>query len=894
MPCPPDTALAQFVDGTLADDASAEIEDHIDHCASCRQTVSATARRGNVLQVGTKIGRYELLAPLGAGAMGVVYSAFDPDLDRKIAVKLLAGGEQLASRQERLAREARALAKISHPNVVPVHDVGVADGRLFIAMELVDGHSLRDHIGDKQLDLIVQAGRGLAAAHAAGVIHRDFKPDNVFVGRDGRVRVGDFGLAAGDVDARAASGDMRVTQSGALLGTPAYMAPEQLRGEPATAASDQFALCVTAWEILFGARPFAGTTPGELLDAIAKPPPDPTGDRRVAAVLRRGLSSDPAQRYPDVSALLDALARAAKPRRTAYVAAGVVACVAIAGGAMFALRDDSDPCRAPQLAWNAQARTNLHAAFRTSGSPLGVELAETTARAIDRWSARFSAAAVGACHDRKLGAELYAAREQCLNARAGELAALLDIFARADAATVERAPSAVGELGDVDRCATAHAAVIPVERRAEHARAQLELARGHALRAAGRYAEAMRVLAAIPEVPDAALLADAEIQLGICANSLGDLAAAQDHFSRAVARADAARDDRLRAGALIETLSLVGDEAAQLHEATRLEEQARAAVERAGSPPLLAADLAATIGDVELRRGRFDVATKSYNAALAGYRANHVDDIRLADVLNSAAGAYSSLGDHATALKLFNEAIATGERAVGRNHPLIAAIAASMVQSLYETGRKDEAFAAARRAIAIYEHAFGARHAKLAAAIGNLAILDVLEERFDDAIPLLERSLAMTVDLLGAEHPDVATIYLNIASANKAIGKLDAAATAYERAIAIWEKTLGTQHLDLARPLNGLGEVELMRKAPDKAIPLFERALAIREAAKANPDHLAHTRFLLAQALIGRDRTRALALASKARGHYAEEKADEDVADIDHWLATVSAARRAP
>src|SRR5688500_62411 len=202
-----------------------------------------TSEPRHAVRAGDQVGRYQLIAPLGVGAMGVVFTAHDPELDRRVAVKLLAAGTlaRLGARQERLAREARALAKISHPNVVPVYDVGSAYDQLFVAMELVDGATLRAHVAARKLSirermqLLAQAAAGLEAAHAAGVVHRDFKPDNVLVGRDGRVRVSDFGLALEmeevDDQADAVSRPATLTRSGALLGTPAYMSSGQLRGE---------------------------------------------------------------------------------------------------------------------------------------------------------------------------------------------------------------------------------------------------------------------------------------------------------------------------------------------------------------------------------------------------------------------------------------------------------------------------------------------------------------------------------------------------------------------------------------------------------------------------------------------------------------------------------------
>ncbi len=290
---------------------------------------------------GTMIGRYCLVRRIGAGAMGVVWSAHDPQLDRSIAIKLvhpsLARSDEAAGR---LLREARAMAKLSHRSVITVHDAGEIDGQLFIAMELVDGTNLgallrgrSDHeVLDwtRWLGIMLLAGEGLHAAHRSGVLHRDFKPDNVLVDLTGRVAVGDFGLAtlgeetfAGLLSQRAdKSSSLRstpvdLTTTGTLLGTPAYMSPQQLRSEEVDARADQFSFSVATWEALYGARPF--TVDRDSLDAVPElaatiearalpdPPVDSTVPAKIRDVLARGLAPDPDGRWPDMGALLVAL-----------------------------------------------------------------------------------------------------------------------------------------------------------------------------------------------------------------------------------------------------------------------------------------------------------------------------------------------------------------------------------------------------------------------------------------------------------------------------------------------------------------------------------------------------------------------------------------------------------
>ena len=277
-----------------------------------------------------RIGRYAVLRKLGEGGMGVVLVGYDESLDRKAAVKVLHRG---VAAEQWLLREAQALAKLSHPNVVPVFEVGHHEGRVFLAMEYVEGATLREHIagGERPIDdvlrLFVQAGRGLAAAHEAGLVHRDFKPDNVLVGRDGRARVVDFGIASladRDGAVRPAPAELvdrplgtspsalisPLTQEGSLMGTPAFMSPEQLRSEQASPASDQFSFCVALYHAAHGQAPFEGETLIELAQNVCSgklrpPPPRTAAPPWLRDVLRRGLSVAPADRYPTLAALLD-------------------------------------------------------------------------------------------------------------------------------------------------------------------------------------------------------------------------------------------------------------------------------------------------------------------------------------------------------------------------------------------------------------------------------------------------------------------------------------------------------------------------------------------------------------------------------------------------------------
>jgi Tol biopolymer transport system component len=402
--CFDENTLLAFVEGSLPEGQLDRVNVHVAECAQCRKIVGAlTSREGETgagdssipplssetvparpLPPGAMVARYRIESLVGAGAMGAVYAAYDPDLERRVALKLLEPGDGSHELRTRLLREAQAMARVTHAHVVAVYDVGTWRQRLFIAMEFVRGGTLRAWLTTRPrsvseiLDVLLRAGRGLAEAHAAGLVHRDFKPDNVLVGDDGRVCVTDFGLARPARDGfrsdpsraeppSSAAVDSRSTRTGVLVGTPAYMAPEQLDCAAADERSDEFAFCVTLYEALHGRRPFEGATVAALRESIrhgcpALESPHARVPARVDAALRRGLSYRPSDRYASMNELCDALERAlVEPRRarSRRIALGVaLASVAALGSAVV---------------WVARSRAN-RPALGGGASPPGHDL----------------------------------------------------------------------------------------------------------------------------------------------------------------------------------------------------------------------------------------------------------------------------------------------------------------------------------------------------------------------------------------------------------------------------------------------------------------------------------------------------------------------------------------
>jgi tRNA A-37 threonylcarbamoyl transferase component Bud32/tetratricopeptide (TPR) repeat protein len=467
------------------------------------------------------VGRFRLLQRLGEGGMGTVYAAFDDRLDRKIAVKLIRPSRlESADVRERTLREARALARLSHPNVVHVYEVGEIGDQLFVAMEFLAGPTLRDWLDAEPrpwrevLQIYCQAGEGLVAAHAQGIIHRDFKPHNAMLGADGRVRVLDFGLARiGEFEMAQADGhaqltDGALTMTGALLGTPAYMAPEHLKARQVSVLSDQFSFCVALFEALYGHRPFAGETIIHLrtnltAGRITARPRDTDVPRWVHAVLLRGLSVESADRWPSMRELITALERDPDLRRRRVVAG--TALVAFAGALGFALiqpfiQPSDPPVEAEVCAGVRDQITEVWGETRSASvqelvhSRHGANADEILAIAVPqlhRYANEWSDMRDEACRIHAEGQQsdnVFDLRTACLDQRLAGLDALVQILADADAEQLANITKGASELPAIERCADTTAllaAIAPPEdagirARVEQHRETLARAKVHA------------------------------------------------------------------------------------------------------------------------------------------------------------------------------------------------------------------------------------------------------------------------------------------------------------------------------------------------------------------------------------------------------------------------------
>jgi serine/threonine protein kinase/tetratricopeptide (TPR) repeat protein len=828
--------------------------------------------------------------------MGEVYAAYDHELDRKVAVKLLrvkpGNGVSFAEGRQRTLREAQAIARLSHPNVVVVYDVGTFEDQVFIAMEFVDGNTVTYWLQSHQrtwqdiLKVFMAAGRGLTAAHDKELVHRDFKPDNVMVGRDGSVRVMDFGLArqvdkvergpdtvrhlnralfdpsatfkedeglstlvinnaadqgmdTQDLASHSAAFDTQLTRTGAMMGTPAYMAPEQFLGTATDARTDQFSFCVALYEALYSERPFAGNSMFQLTANVvqgnvkeapegAKVPP------WVRRILLRGLRPNAEERFPSMKGLLDALEKdpAVAWRRRAMTVAAVLLPLAVGlgvrqslasrtqspcGGGLERLAGVWEPPSANGVETPRQAA--IHHAFLATKKAYAADVFASVTRVLGSYAQGWAHMYKESCEATQVrgeqSAEVLDLRMSCLQERLGGLRALTHVFSEANGEVVENAVSAANALAPLDRCADVpllRAVVRPPEDPSTRARVgdlRRRLAELKARSDAGRWRDSIHegeeLLREARNVGYRPLIAETLMVLGFNQLKITDSIAGEASLQEAFWQADASRDDDVRADAATSLVWDYGYLQSKFKEADRW----------------------ATMSEAVLTR-------------LGGH------DLQRAWLLNNKGGVDEVQGHKEEALRAHEEALALKTRAWG-----------------------------------------SADHPDVGLSEGNIAV--VLQDlgRYQEALAHVDRAVTIATQGLGAEHPDLAVQMSNRGEILNLLGRYREARQSFERARIIWERELGLEARNLAYALTGIGESYLAEGDAVSAVVPLERAWKIRAAKEADPERRGETLFALARALWDseRDRLRAEALAHEARDAYGKTEVKAKLAEVDAWLA---------
>ncbi len=803
MTCLDDDIVLGLVEGRLAAAALADVDEHLDGCESCRDVISQVARAqapSRVLERGHTVGRYVIGDLLGAGAMGRVYSAWEPELDRRVALKLLV--EPGVGARERVAREAQAMAKLDHPNVVGVHEVGTSADGVYVAMELVEGMTLRAWADPVRpwrevVSVLIEIARGLAAVHAAGVTHRDIKPDNIIIGTDGRARLGDFGLARAGSSPPTATAEPSLalgTPASAIAGTPAYMAPEVLRGAAADPASDQFSFGVAAYEVLAGKRPFGGTTWAALLAAIEDT--SVPSVRGVPAwlddVIRRCLSVAPADRFPSMAALADHLAaRATRRRPTTWLVGAAAAAVMASGVTWIAVRREpaaaSCDVGAADLAgvWNPQIRGAL--------APLGA----TALASLDGWASQWVLERDAGCRAAITApAPVSAARDRCLDQRKAELAAMVGRL-RTNNGLGDRVVDALAQLASPAECRAVlpgGADPLPLDPAKATAarRVQDELP---AARAAIALGDARPVLAATAELVQRArdtghapTLADALIVRAEALRATSELSAASTAAVDAVAAAERGHDDLLAARAWVVRVATAGDRR-DLAAAQDAGSIAAAAVERAGSPPQLAAMVLRQRGLIAYNRGLLDEArTLLTDARLAFIALSGKGSIDVATTESALGSVARAAGDLDAAETWHRSAYAIDRTQRTSRHPDLARDLHNIAGVLRLRGKLDDAAATYHEALAIEEATRGPTSVEAGLTRNSLGLVHMARKDWEHARQELTRARDI---LTAAGHGDRAFAHHNLGLVEANIGDHRLALTHYARAATAYHDTIG-------------------------------------------------------------------------------------------------------
>ncbi len=942
--CLGDDFCAALVEGSAQGLSRARAEHHLDGCSSCRELVASLLKASDdfdrpypqtdlaptgvltdptlPLHRGALVGRYIVLERIGAGGMGVVYAAYDPELDRKVALKLVRAreGSPLTDAQQRLQREAQTLARLSHPNVINVFDVGLFGDQIFVALEFVDGLSLSEWLHESPRSIselrtvFLAAGWGLSAAHASNLIHRDFKPSNVLLGRDGRVRVMDFGLA------RVGTTDPTPLPEGVVTnpaepsathraGTPAYMAPEQRALGWADTRTDQFSFCASLFEALYGKPPsLSGEPPVQLPLRSASGEKVPLFLRRL---LEKGLSPQSAARFESMNALLARLQSSPERHRAMLLVAALVGLLVLAGGlgVLESKRREARQCagvyRDWAEVWNPGRGQQLKAAFEKSQLSYAADTAERVIRRLDAVMGRGAAQHVQLC-EATLGEEAsrletYRLQSECLSERRLEAKALIGLLLHAEPSTIAKSIEAVDQLARLDHCSGGPLTMSPlrsasVDLRARIAPLRAELAEIQTLKHIGRYdqgiARAKTLVASARKVGVRPMVAEALLLLGSLELLGGKHEDGARSLTDAAHEAQAAGADFLAASAHSKLVHAAGyyrvhPELAELHR-----RQAAAILERIGGDQGLEIDLAEYTGLVATAAGNYPLAIEHQRDVVRrseSFWGPHHQ--RVGRAHRNLGWALSQAGRFEEALVHQTQSREIGEGELGAEHPQVAQILNHLASTLFELNRLDEGRKLADRSLTLHQASLGPMHLSTSVVLFTLGRIQMMQGEENASLATHRRSLEIVERAGAAEGPYAVQSWTGLADAYLHFGHSRQARDAYARANEVTKKVFGAKHPYFAQTLTGQAEALLGLKDAKQARALLEEALAVYQAVGGQVDAklIANTQFALARALATSpgNPKRVGELADLARSVYLAlgARASTELKQLDQWLA---------
>jgi eukaryotic-like serine/threonine-protein kinase len=881
-----------------------------------------------------RVADFELEAFVGRGGFGSVYLAIQPGLDRRVALKVFHQDRQISAAW--LRREAQALAQLNHPNVVQIYQVAESPRGMFIAMEYIDGQHLRTWQTDKSwhdvLEAYAQAGDGLAAAHARGILHLDFKPSNALMGRDGRVRVVDFGLSGGPgLQATGGSGahersSARV-HTRAVGGTHGYASPEQEGRGTVGPASDQYSFCAALYEALHGALPFGYGTP--------RPARSARVPRWIDALLRRGLARSERDRWPSMAALLQALRRPPWYRRVREFAVLGATLVMMPVLAAAAFQHADDPCVGSAedlgLDWNADRRRDVQRAIEGRESPYGDVLAQTVGDELSRWSDAWAASTRTVCHAARSGAtttDVHVGQRECLGRQSDRFESVVGMITSGSTESIERADALVAEL----ELPTACEVTGPVSQPASPAdprepelltqldRTRLDVAAGRVAEAAER---AAHTLALADDIGTPAVRAEAFLVRGMVRDAAGEDDDALHDLDEAAALATEIGRDELVAESWRRATRIAAQDLEDLARAGRCARLGAATVRRLGEPPRLLAEQLDAEGLLARLEGDAATAESRHRAALVHLeQVLTPDDPRWIDTWLLLAHALRSQGDAARAGELYDDALELAQRRLGPAHPELARIQLARALAVRDdTAASPEAIRAALDdlggAVELLERELGPDSIRLAPTLTVRSQLGLQLGLLDEAEALALRARQLHVAHLPAGHSERTGALTELAGIAAARGELRDALRHYE-ALAIESagssdaNTLAGIHnnigwlrcrvgrcedagADYQRVLDtgdaamrafgeaGLGWVARSAGHLDEARTRLEAALVLARTLDEGPpaDLVAETQWHLAEVrlALGEPEARVLPLVDEALAYYRDSGSDQFALD---------------
>ncbi|MEL7370190.1 MAG: serine/threonine-protein kinase [Myxococcota bacterium] len=877
-------ALA-YRNGEVGAEGRLAIEAHIDMCSACLELILFLGAEGRPMDssapalpaTGDRMASYAILEEIGSGGMGVVYKAYDLELDRRFALKVVRRGGSEAAK--RIRREAQAMARLSHPNVITVYGVHtLADDEVVIAMEYFAGVSLRKWLAARpDLDwgtiqrVFIQAGAGLAAAHEAGLIHRDFKPDNLLVTDDGRVKVIDFGLvsAVGESGVRpeTESGDAfdpSLTRTGAYIGTPAYMAPEHYDSGVVDSRTDQFAFCVTLFESVYGKHPFSVQSPQALKEKVLSGDIEFPERRRgvprlVEILLRRGLSTNPDERFVSMRDLIAALERATEAppwyrKRAAWAA------VAVAALTTVLLVPHEPPCPTPTEAftdfWSPQVKAGIRRAFRATGLRYADDAWAKAMPRLDAFATSWRAMHVESCQATRVRheqtAHVRSLRQVCLQEQKEMFRSVIDLLSAATLKTVDRSAELSARLS-VERCGDVAAllAVAPPENVAVAASAtniRNALMLAQAQYEIGAYEEGLAASEAAVRDAEAAgypvVVGEAQYWRGRFLSRTGDYAGSAAALERAYRVALEANHLNLAADASRELTWVVGYYLAKPEQGFQWSISARGLARLRDARGLREARSLARLGKLEAFMGRSRDAQTHLQQSEALFR-RHLDDA----------------------------------------HPDLSTVVMDLGTSFFGEGRYREALVHYRRGLALRRSAYGARHVRVGDAHQNVGIALLNLESLTEA----ERSLELARDIYARSGKgptyEEGMLFHNLAQIARRRGQIPLAIERYSRSLQILQDKLGVDHPRTSTPLRGLGDAKLAAGDVSAAVQHLERAVQLSSGEGHDPGYRANAEFALARALHqAKKSARARRLAISALDRYQDRGLSDDAERVQTWL----------